>query len=50
MIAKIIHLKEHHKKEIHANLKASWEDMQSRREAGETGRIEFLDPMPEGVL
>ncbi len=48
--AKIIHLKKHHKEEIHANLKASWEDMQARRKAGETGRIEFDDPMPDDIL
>ena len=43
-------LKKHHKVEIYENLKASWEDMQARRESGETGRLEFSDPMPEGVI
>ncbi len=47
---KTIRLKKHHIKELRANLKASWADMQARRAAGETGRIEFEDPMPEDVL
>ncbi len=47
---RIVHLKKHDKADIYENLKASWEDMQARREAGETGRIDFEDPMPEDVL
>ncbi len=46
---KTIRLKKHHIKEIRSNLKASWQDMQARRRAGETGRIEFEDPMPDSV-
>ncbi len=46
---KIVTLKKHDKADIHANLKASWEDMQARRKAGEVGRLEFEDPMPDEV-
>ena len=46
---KTIRLKKHHIKEIRDNLKASWQDMQARRKSGETGRIEFEDPMPDSV-
>ena len=46
---KTIRLKKHHIKEIRSNLKASWQDMQARRKAGETGRIEFEDPMPDDI-
>ncbi len=46
---KTIRLKSHHIDEIRANLKASWQDMQARRKAGECGRLEFEDPMPDGV-
>ena len=49
MGSKNLALKKQHLKALTKNLKASWEDMQARREAGETGRIEFLDPMPEGI-
>lgn len=46
---KTIRLKKHHVKELRANLRASWADMQARRQSGETGRIEFEDPLPDGV-
>lgn len=46
---KTIRLKKHHIKEIRANLRASWTDMEARRQAGETGRIEFEDPLPDSV-
>lgn len=45
--SQLVHLKKHHLVEIHLNLKASWEHMQEQRAAGETGRLEFDDPMPE---
>ncbi len=45
-----VRLKQHRLRDIKANLKASWEDMQARRKAGETGRIEFENPMPEGLV
>ncbi len=45
----LVNLKKHDKADIHANLKASWEDMQARRKAGEAGRLEFEDPMPDDV-
>ncbi len=40
-------LKKHDLAIIHVNLKASWEHMQHLRAVGETGRLEFDDPMPE---
>ncbi len=43
----LLRLKKHDLADIHANLKASWQDMQARREAGETGRLEFESPYPE---
>ena len=46
----LMRLKRHDKREILANLKASWEHMQSCRCAGETGRLEFDDPYPEHLL
>lgn len=46
---RIIRLKKHDKADIYENLKASWQDMQARRKAGEAGRLEFDDPMPDGV-
>ncbi len=46
---RLVRLKKHDKAELYENLKASWADMQARRQSGETGRIEFEDPMPEGV-
>ncbi len=48
--ADTVKLKKHHLKEIQANLKASWEDMKARRETGETGILQFADPMPEGII
>ena len=48
--SQILRLKRHEKREILANLKASWEHMQSRRRAGEAGRLEFDDPYPEYLL
>ncbi len=47
LAGKIVRLKKHDLADIHANLKASWQNMQARREAGETGRIEFDDPYPD---
>ncbi len=44
---RIVHLKKHDKADIYANLKASWADMQARRAAGETGRLEFENPYPD---
>lgn len=43
----IIRLKKHDLADIHANLKASFEDMAGRRKKGEWGRLEFIDPMPD---
>lgn len=46
---RLVRLKKHDLTDIHANLKASWQDMQARRKAGEAGRLEFDDPMPDTV-
>ena len=46
---RVVRLKKHDKADIYENLKASWADMQARRKAGEVGRIEFEDPMPDSV-
>ena len=43
-----IQLKRHHKIELVANLKASWEFMQAGEEAGDPG--DFEDPLPEGLI
>ena len=45
-----LQLKRYDKREILANLKASWEHMQSQRRAGEAGRLEFESPYPEYLL
>lgn len=43
----LVRFKRHDLDDIHANLKASWAHMQARRAAGECGRLEFDDPLPE---
>lgn len=47
LAGRIVPLKKHDLDDIHANLKASWEDMQARRASGETGRLEFESPYSE---
>jgi hypothetical protein len=47
---RLMPLKKHDHKEIIANLKASLKHMQSQREAGETGRLEFESPYPERLV
>lgn len=45
----VVHLKKHHLEELYANLKASHAHMLAQRAAGESGWLEFEDPIPEGV-
>ncbi len=47
--AKTVKFKKHDLDDLRANLKASWQDMQARMQAGEQD-LEFEDPLPEHLV